>query len=303
MKTTKAGLFLLVFLSGYLSAQTITVSNRYEMSGNSNGFYPTFNINGDKLLFSSDSYNGLSMYDLNTKAVKVINNDPGAGYEPMFDAQDSKVFYRKTTFDNGRRMDAVESFELSSNKKTQMLSPQRDLKQARNFHNGFIVTANRKLLKSTFGQTSKALPVYVTTQDLKIYLYKDAKFQILNPLNEPESRYLWVSLSPSGKMILFTAAGKGTYVCDLSGKIVAALGYLNAPVWYDDNFVVGMQDKDDGHVTTASKIIIMSINGKSKTQVSTTDEIAMYPTSSAKSSKIAYNTIDGKIQIVEIGIK
>lgn len=303
MKTTKTGLFLLVFLSGYLSAQTITVSNRYEMSGNSKGFYPTFNINGDKLLFSSDSFNGLSMYDLNTKAVKVINNDAGAGYEPLFDAQDSKVFYRKTTFDNGRRMDAVESFELSSNKKTQMLSPQRDLKQARNFHNGFIVTANRKLLKSTFGQTTKAMPVYVTTQDLKIYLYKDAKFQILNPLNEPESRYLWVSLSPSGKMILFTAAGKGTYVCDLSGKILAKLGYLNAPVWYDDNYVVGMQDKDDGHVTTASKIIIMSINGKSKAQVSTSDEIAMYPTASAKGAKIAYNTINGEIQIVEIGIK
>lgn len=303
MKTTKTGLFLLIFLSGYLSAQTITVSNRYEMSGNSKGFYPTFNISGDKLLFSSDSYNGLSMYDLNTKAVKVINNDPGAGYEPLFDAQDTKVFYRKTTFDNGRRMDAVESFELSSNKKTQMLSPQRDLKQARNFHNGFIVTANRKLLKSTFGQTTKALPVYVTTQDLKIYLYKDAKFQILNPLNEPESRYLWVSLSPSGKLILFTAAGKGTYVCDLSGKIVAVIGSLNAPVWYDDNYVVGMQDKDDGHVTTASKIIIMSINGKSKAQISLSNEIAMYPTASAKSSKIAYNTIDGKIQIVEIGIK
>jgi len=303
MKTTKSGLFLLVFLTGYLSAQTVTVSNRYEMNDNSRGFYPTFNINGDKLLFSSDSYNGLSLYDLNTQAVKVINNDAGAGYEPIFDAQDTKVFYRKTTFDNGRRMDAMESFELSSNKKTQMLSPQRDLKQARNFHNGFVVTADRKLLKSTFGQTTKALPIYVTTQDLKTYLYKDAKFQILNPLNEPESRYLWVSLSPSWKMILFTAAGKGTYVCDLSGKIVATLGYLNAPVWYDDNFVVGMQDKDDGHVTTSSKIMIMSVNGKSKAQVSTSDEIAMYPTASAKATKIAYNTIDGKIKIVEIGIK
>ena len=302
MKTTKTALFLLVFLSGYLSAQTITISNRYEMNGKSKAFYPTFNINGDKLLFTSDGYNGLSMYDLTSKATTAITNEPGAGYEPLFDAQESKVFYRKTSFDNSRRMDAMESFDLSKKTKVQLLSPQRDLKQARSFHNGFIVTANRKLLKSTFGKTTKAVPVYVTTQDLKIYLYKDAKFQIINPLNEPESRYLWVSLSPNGKMILFTAAGKGTFVCDLNGKVIATLGYLNAPGWYDDMYVVGMQDKDDGHVINSSKVMIMSVNGKTKAQISLANEIAMYPTASAKAAKIAYNTLDGRIQIVEIEI-
>jgi len=306
MKTTKTWLFLLVLIAGSMSAQNITVSNRYEMGGTNvpkMAFHPVFNTTGDKLLFSSDSYNGLSMYDMKTKAVTNISNDPGAGYEPLFDAQTLKVFYRKTTFDKGRRMDAMVSYDISKNQKVQMLSPQRDLKLARNFHNGFVVTADRNMLKATFGKTNNALPVYVTTQDLKIYLYKDQKFQILNPLNETDSRYLWVSLSPNGKMILFTAAGKGTHVCDLSGKVIATLGYLNAPVWYDDNYVVGMQDKDDGHVITSSKVMMVSLNGKVKAQISKADEIAMYPAATAKSSKIAYNTINGKIQITEIEIK
>ena len=303
MKTIKTLLFLVSILSTTLSAQTITVTNRTETKLATKAYYPVLNHNGDKMLFSSDGYNGLSLYNLTDKKVLEISKDAGAGYEPMFDAQDARVFYRKTTFENRLRMDAIESFELAKNKKTLMLNPQRDLKQARNFQNGFIVTANRKLLKSTFGKNTQSLAVYVTTQDLKIYLYKDAKFSILNPLNQPESRYLWVSLSPNGKMILFTAAGNGACVCDLSGKIISSLGYLNAPVWYDDNYVVGMQDKDDGQMIISSKVMMFSVNGKVKAEISSPNEIAMYPTAAGKASKIAYNTLDGKILLVDIQIK
>jgi len=243
------------------------------------------------------------MYDFNTNTVKVISTEAGAGYEPMFGTDDSKIFYRKTSYVNNRKFDAIESYNISDSKKTVMLSPKRDVKQARNFHNGFIVTAERKLIKSTFGKTTRKMPVYVTTQDLKIYLYVNSDFITLNPLNQAESRYLWVSISPNEKMILFTAAGKGTFICDLTGKIISSLGYLNAPVWYDDNFVVGMQDKDDGHVITASKIVMISSNGKTKSVISQANEVAMYPTASVKASKIAYNTEGGKIKIAEIAIK
>lgn len=303
MKTRKTWLILFAVVTTALSAQTITVTNRTETLPGTKAYYPVLNQKGDKMLFSSDGYNGLSLYNLIDKKVLEISKDAGAGYEPMFDAQDTRIFYRKTTFENRLRMDAIESFELAKNKKTLMLNPQRDLKQARNFQNGFIVTANRKLLKSTFGKNTQSLAVYVTTQDLKIYLYKDAKFSVLNPLNQPESRYLWVSLSPNGKMILFTAAGKGAYVCDLSGKIISSLGYLNAPVWYDDNYVVGMQDKDDGQMITSSKVMMFSVNGKVKAEISSPNEIAMYPTAAGKASKIAYNTLDGKILLVDIQIK
>lgn len=303
MKTRKTWLFLLVVLSTALSAQTINVSNRTQMQLTTKAYYPVLSPKGDKLLFTSDGYNGLFLYNLADKKQLEISKDAGAGYEPLFDAQEAKIFYRKTSFENKLKMDAIESFEIAKSNKILVLQPQRDLKQARNFNNGFVVTANRQLLKMTFGKNKQALPVYVTTQDLKIYLYKEAKFSILNPLNQPESRYLWVSLSPNAKMILFTAAGKGTYVCDLSGKIISSLGYLNAPVWYDDNYVVGMQDKDDGQMITSSKILMFSVNGKVKAEISAANEIAMYPTAAGKASKVAYNTLDGKIMLVDIQIK
>ena len=78
-------------------------------------------------------------------------------------------------------------------------------------------------------------------------------------------------------LILFTATGKGTYICDLKGKILAEFGLLNAPVWYNDNFIAGMYDKDDGHKVISSEIVLISVDGKNKYPISTKGEIAMYP--------------------------
>ena len=94
MRTIKISLFLMVLMTGSLMAQTITVTNRSEVMTGKAAFYPVFNLKGDRLLFSSDSYIGLSMYDLTTKSLAAISDEPGAGYEPIFDARESKVFYR-----------------------------------------------------------------------------------------------------------------------------------------------------------------------------------------------------------------
>jgi hypothetical protein len=303
----QASLLSILFLAlcNTFFAQNVYVKNRFELITDikTAKFYPVISQFGDKLLFTGDAYIGLSMYDFNTKQITHISSEAGTGYEPIFDLNDSKIFYRKTTFNNGRRYDAIESYDLVKKQKQTMITPQRDLKQAKTYQNGFVVYANKKLLKSTFGKTNSNDIIYITTEDLKIVLINNNIRKELNPLKMDVSRYLWVNLSPNGKMILFTAAGKGTFICDLSGKIIANIGLLNAPVWYNDNFVIGMQDKDDGHRLVSSKIIMVSVNNKSKIDISLPNQIAMYPAASQKSGMIAYNTQDGKIYITQIEIK
>lgn len=297
-------IFFLAFCNSFF-AQNVIVKNRYELTTNSKTakFYPVFSQLGDKLLFTGDAYIGLYMYDFNTKQFTNISSDAGTGYEPIFDMNDSKIFYRKISFINGRRFDAIESFDLIKKQKQLMLTPQRDLKKPKSYQNGFLVYANKRLLKSTVGKSTNTDINYITTEDLKIVLFNNSIRYDLNPLKMDVSRYLWVNLSPNAKMILFTAAGKGTFICDLTGKIIANMEFLNAPIWYDDNFIIGMQDKDDGHRLVSSKIIMISIINKSKFEISLPNQIAMYPASSFKSRKIAYNTQDGKIYIAEIEIK
>ncbi len=286
----------------YLSAQNIRVTSQYEivLKNTRSAHYPTLNEKGDMLLFSSESYEGLHLYNFTTKEEKVISEDQNAGYQPVFSNDNSRIFFRKTIFENGRRYDALESIELKTGSRLQMIKPQRNLRSARSYHNGVLIRADNKLYKSTFGRTKVAIPVYVSSENLKIFVYIHGKRTLIDPLGGENANYIWVSLSPDNSKILFTATGKGTYICNLKGKIIASLGYLNAPVWYNDSFVAGMQDKDDGQFVTASRIVMMSADGKSQTQISNPLHIALYPTASSGAGRMVYCTPEGKLIVSEL---
>lgn len=296
-------LILLLWLTGFmLSAQSIEVKAQYELpvTLQSSAHHPTLNADGNLLLYSSDNFKGLYFYDFETKTEKKVSEVQNSGYDPIFSNDNSKVFFRNTSFIDRRRYDALESYDLNTGKQVQMIKPQRDLRAAKSYHNGAVIQADNKLNKTTFGRTKAAIPVYVSSESLKMYVYVDGQRMLINPIKGENINYIWTSLSPDNTKILFTAVGKGTFVCDLSGKIVAELGYLNAPVWFNDQMVVGMQDKDNGDFVTSSSVVMVSLNGKVKKQISNAAHIAMYPSASSKANRIVYSTLDGKLVVSEL---
>jgi len=297
MRTSIQFIAIFLFLSFFVNAQKVKVVSRETLP--QKGMYPVFNVSGDKMLYTADGFAGLNMMDLTSKQVIEITKDNGAGYEPQFAPDNSKVFFRRTSFVDNRRYNSVSSFDLKTSIKSELLSPQRSLNKMQPLNNGVIAFSGKNLLRATSVKSNQT-PVFVSAnEDLKIVVYTD-KIQYLNPLNMPESRYIWVSLSPDSKNILFTAAGKGTFICDLSGKILNSLGYLNAPVWFDNKYVVGMEDKDDGQRIISSKIVMISLENKAKTVISQNGTIAMYPTASGKANLIAYQTENSEIEMVKV---
>jgi Tol biopolymer transport system component len=295
----RALFFSIVLLSvTAITAQTITIGKSYRAI-EQKGFHPQFNTDGNLLAFTTESYIGLNVYTFSDKSVKKVTDDAGAGFQPIFSTNNDKVFYRNTVYENRLRKDGVQSFDLAKKTRVEMLTPQRNMKQPQSYENGFLVMADTKLIKSTFGKTKATVPNYVWSDGSNLNIYQNDKIKQLNPIDGANG-YIWASLSPDGKMILFTAAGKGTFVSDLNGKIIAKLGYLNAAVWYDNNFVVGMQDKDDGKFITKSTILMKSIDGKTSKTLTATGKIAMYPTAAA--GKVAYNTSEGEIHVMELEI-
>jgi len=292
------GIVLLSITS--VKAQTITIKKMY-CPIEQKGFHPKFNSNGNLLAFTSESYIGLDVYNFSDKSIVKISEDTGAGYQPVFSNNNEKVFYKSLTYDSKLRKEGVKCYDLAKKTRIEMLKPRRDMKQLQTFENGFVVFADTKLLKTTIGKTTTPAPNYIWSDGENLKIYKNNKIHILNPVKEANG-YVWASLSPNRKMILFTAAGQGTFVCNLNGKIIAELGYLNAPVWYNNIFVVGMQDKDDGQFVTESKILIKSIYGKTEKRLSASNQIAMYPATASASGKVAYNTVDGDIYVVELNI-
>ena len=75
------------------------------------------------------------------------------------------------------------------------------------------------------------------------------------------------------------------------------VGQMRAPVWYDDNTIVGMMDQDDGEFIYASTIVAATLDGT--TQVLTGDDvIAMYP--HATSGKIVFSTPAGEAYLINV---
>lgn len=288
-----------------LTAQRIQVVAQYELplKNQKEGFYPVLNAEGDLLLYSTGGYKGLYLFNLRTGEERSISTVQNAGYSPIFSNDSRRVFFRNTTFDQGKRYDALMSYELKSRKETQMIAPQRNLRTATNYDNGTVVKAGGKLYKATFGRSKALVPAYVSSEDLKIFVYNNGKRSEIAPIAGENINYIWVSLSPDNTKILFTAVGKGTYICNLAGKVLAEIGYLNAPVWFGNDFVVGMCDKDNGEYVTSSEIVVVSADGKYRQSVSDAKHIAMYPAASRKANRIVYNTVNGKLIVSEISIQ
>ncbi|GHV57801.1 hypothetical protein FACS1894182_07640 [Bacteroidia bacterium] len=287
IKKILIGLLLLSNLS--LTAQTIKIEKSYPAVAGSEiqAYYPVFNEAGNKLLFTSEDYNGLNLYDFASRSIQKITDEAGSGYDPVFGAGGDKIVYKSASYKQKLKYEELKSFNLKTAQTEQVIAPQRNLKKEARFAQ----------LRATSLKTS----VEVWSEDLKLNVLQGNKHSTLDPV-EGATGYLWASLSPDGKKILFYAITKGLYVCDLQGKILASLGNLLAPVWYGNNYVVGMQEENDGYRITASKVMMTNLDGKVKKQLSAPGQIAMYPAASSDAKKVAYNTISGDIYIVELTI-
>lgn len=140
--------------------------------------------------------------------------------------------------------------------------------------------------------------VYVTNDELKLVLYNHGVRHELYPHGR-DVNYVWASLSPDKQKIVFNTK-YGTAVCDLQGKELSNLGRLHAPVWYGSNHIVGMCDEDDGDRYTASSIVIKSLDGSLVQTLTNPYEMGMYPSVNAQKGLIAYSTLNGAVNLLQI---
>lgn len=141
----------------------------------------------------------------------------------------------------------------------------------------------------------------VDNEDLALNLYRNGVKTVLTP-HGTDVNYVWASLSPNGQYILFNTK-RGTAICDLNGQEIINLGQgLDAPVWYGNDYVVGMNDCSDSHQYTASSIVIASVDGKLRQTLTDPAEFGMYPAVDAASGRIAYNTLDGDLRLLQLNL-
>lgn len=286
-----------------LSAQTVEVTNHYEitpLTGQS-AFFPIISPDGSKIVYTTQSFTGLKSYDLTTGETQVITTAEGAGFDPVFSLDGSILYYRPQTRIEGKVHRALTEFNFKAKSAKQLIAPSRDLKRPAAIAGGMEVVADSKLIKST-GAKIEGNYVYSIAKEGKIVVCDGKSTRVLRPYGNQVESYLWTSLSPDGNKIATYAIGKGVVILDLNGNILAELGNFDAPVWYGNDFVAAMKATDDGHQYTSSKIVLLNRNTKQVHDLTSPDEMGMNPSVSAETGKIVYNTLDGKIFMLELSI-
>lgn len=285
--------------------QDIRVRSVKRIIPGDNGSYLLSGVvpSSDYLLVAGSGYNGLKLLDTRRGRLQVITGDPGAGYEPAATADGKKVFYRSDSFSDNMKYSSVYSYDISSGAKELLTENGRDVIPP-------AVSGNSVLLKSEGGtRVEQAGPVlksggegsFVVIEEMMPVLYRGTERKELMP--NGDGFYIWASLSPDGTKILYNYQGRGTFICDTEGKIIHDLGRINAPRWFSDRLVIGMDDRDDGHRITSSELVYYSLKDKRRVIfTSTPDRSEMFPFA-AGNRHIAFCTDNGEIYLMKVRVR
>ena len=296
-------LFFLVIAQIAL-AQQINVLSIEKIKATDTGgyFYPKISPDNQFILMTRGNYSGLYQYSPVSKSLKTLNEDPGAGYKVQISDDGNTVLYNKTELIRKLRHNSLISQTISNGEKKVLVAPTREQITGKMVNSNPVYVKNRNLVKSNSVKPTDNLYL-ITIENQKMVLYKNGVRAELTPSGANAS-YIWPSISPDNKNIVYTVTGKGTYVCSVTGKNVTSLGKLNAPYWAGNRYVVGMDDRDDGEKLISSSLIITSIDGKLRKKLETPTGInAMYPSASKDGSRIAFNTDRGEVYLMQVEFK
>ncbi len=262
----------------------------------SNMYFPVLSEDGQKLLFTSDNFTGLKMYDFKDNVTIKISDEVRAGFDAVFSLAGDMVYYVAQHNINGRNMRQVKSYDVKS-KAIKAVSPiGRYVSRPASLKGGVTAVVDGKSITTAKNTLS------VRTEGSKLYITRNGIEQAFSPV-ESYAGYLWASLSPDKTKVLFFAAGKGAYVVDLNGNIVAELGNYESPVWFGNDCVVAMNAKHNGYQHISSQIVMMKVDGSAFQELTKPESMAMNPTASFEAKKIVYNTIDGRLYQMNVSLK
>ena len=272
----KVYLFLALAIPMMASAQLMEITSTERVAASADAKVAAFSPNGDYLLLTNTSNQGLQRMDLATQKVTKITSADGAGYYVKIAQDGSQIVYREVTLDATKsRVSNIIRHDLAANK-AQVVAKQQSHLAA------MVADVNR--------------PSF-SVQDRQLMMTKNGKTIVFSP-NGQQYSYHWASLSPNGQKVSYYISAVGCFVCDIDGQNIQFIGHnCYAPVWYNDEIIIASDTKDNGHVITESAIVAYDLKGN-KQVLTNSDHIAVFPQATA--GKIAYSTSEGEIYVMNV---
>ena len=274
----KIFLSLVLAIPMMLSAQVFQVGQLTKLSTPTDTDVKVAGVSpdGSYILITNGANQGLRRYDVATGKTTTISTAAGAGYNVQINKTGQELVYRETSFDQkGLRRNNIVRHDFSVAKTTTIAQGQRDM----------------------MAMANTGANVSVSINDRKIVLTKNGKSITLAP-NGTHLSYIWPSVSPDGTKICYYVCGNGCWVANIDGSNKQYIGHgVQAAKWYDNNTLVAMDSKDDGHFTTSSVIVAYTLDGK-KQVLTNNSMIAMYPY--VANNLIVFSTLEGETYMLNV---
>lgn len=302
-------LTLLVMIAGVnlvLTAQNTTgktaISVTRPVMISENGNRPLFAPNGAYVVLHDAGQPGLSLIDMANMERREIVSGVDVDNDVRISRGGSSIVWRETQYKDHLAYRSIESINLSTRTRKQVDALSRE-KYPFQFAGGKVKVAKRTSMRSLrlVTDTKPVTHEYVlSAEEDDLVLYDGNQRRVLNP--NGAASYIWESLSPDEQHIVYMAIGDKchTYVCDIDGSNVVDLGYIGSPSWFGNNMIIGMEDEDDGHQMTSSKLIAIRRDGTNRQVLATPGcKFPINPTASIEAGKVAFEN-EGKVYVVEI---
>ena len=288
-----------------MTAQHFKVVKTQRFNAGSAMYHPVFTPDGKSLLVSSEDYNGLSLFNMDTKRLTSLTKMPGAGWLPEVSADGKTVVCKELHLADNKV--SLYSIDLTTKASTVLASRVEHVNNVKILDNKVVFAPLGSGIKTKQFTTRKvdasAENVYVACEELKVVVYRNGvRHELkLNTVPGDEDYYCWVSLSPDKKRVAFSGK-RGTYTCKLDGSDLKYLGRFFAPVWCGNDYIVGHNTKsDDGYVISRGEIVAVPALGGSMQQLTTSNsELKMFPSANAEGNRVAFHTGDGKIYVMTL---
>ena len=259
-------------------AQEVEVVSRQRLLEGVEGpaYYPMLDNAGERLLFTTEG-GALKLHDFADGVTTVVTQDYVAGRDACF-GRDGKVYFVTQSVGEDHLVYRTGQCYDASTRKANVVTPTR-----------------HGAMRAVPAEQGDA----AWTEGSRVHVTVGGEERVFCPVDS-WAGYLWASLSPDGQRVAFFAAGKGIVVIDLRGQVVAMLGNYEMPCWYNNNYIVAQNAKDDGHQFTSSQLLLLKADGTWQTELTKPASMTMQPTCGG--GKIVYTTIDGLLYEMRINI-
>lgn len=287
--------FLLALLLLAIPSRAQQVLNT-EVLVDSAAYFPQLSDDGRWLMYSNTEGTSLWVKNLKSGITATVWSGGYPGFDARFDASGNIYYVTWQRKPNGLLFRSGHRYNPATMERRQVLKPQHGQVVTVRAGREVVIEGEKKSYRS--GRPS----TYAFTRGSWLHIVMpDGKTLRCQPAGECAG-YLWAQVSPSGDKVLFEAAGRGLYVCDLQGRVLHRLEKCLMPSWYDDEYILAMGNNGNVQREMRSGVILLKADGSGRWALTPDDGDGMQPVRTTD-GRILYTTKQGTVKIMTITLE